>query len=571
MLGVPFLVALFVQYDYLQDLERVSNERLVLYESTLNSALQKYEYFPYLVSKTGLVADLLAGRENIREVNQFLELANLKAGSSALYVINTAGIVVAASNWREEKNFIGLNLSFRPYLIDAMVGKEGRFFGVGVTAGEPGLYISHPIRVDGEIIGVAAVKIGLSSLETLWQEGGETVFVTDSNGIIVLSSRPSWKYRTMVPLPPETLKTINERGQYPELKLKHLPSKHTTRLGYVNDVTIGKERFLENTRSISGMDWEISYLMKQGPLWERTLGTALTSFVLVGLAILTRLFLRERSHQKQSKQQAIEAEHVRAINKQLAQEIEDRKRTDHELREAQEELVQAGKLAALGEMATAVAHELNQPIAATKTYIASCKLLLERNRLEELAPTLTKVSELGDRMAMVTGQLKSFARKSSNKKIEFDLRQAIDESLTLMKHQFHVEACELKLTLPNEPVNIIGDRVRLEQVLINLFRNSLDSLVNEESSVIGVTLSRGEGRAKIYVWDNGPGIAPEIGKRLFEPFITSKKEGVGIGLGLSISYKIIKDMGGDIRAGNRPDNGAEFTVQLPLAHKTEES
>nr|WP_321257257.1 ATP-binding protein [uncultured Pseudodesulfovibrio sp.] len=571
MIGIPVLVALIVQYDYIQDLDRVSNERLTLYESTLQSALKKHEYLPFLISETEIVRDLLEGDGHVGEVNSFLESASLNSGSAAVYIINKNGIVIASSNWKKPKNFIGLNLSFRPYFKDAIHGKNGMFFGVGITIGEPGFYISHPISSNEKIIGVAVAKIVLSSLENLWQEGGETVFVVDANGVIILSSRPSWKYRTLKPLSNDTLKKINERGQYPKLKLKHLPSKHTTRMGFMDEVIINKERFFENTRAIPGMNWEILYLLEQSALWERTLGMSLTTFVLIGLAILTRLLLRERHQKILSRQQAVEAEHIRDINKQLAQEIEERKRTEVELREAQEELVQAGKLAALGEMATAIAHELNQPIAATKTYIASCKLMLARNLLDELDPTLTKVSELGDRMAKVTEQLKSFARKSSNTDREFDLRQAINESLTLMKHQMRVEDCELKLTLPDTPILIKGDRVRLEQVLINLFRNALDALQNTESSFIGVTLSASDEKARIRVWDNGPGISSDIDKKLFEPFVTTKKEGVGVGLGLSISYKIIKDMNGDFRARNCLEQGAEFTVYLPLSKQNKES
>ncbi|CCH47815.1 sensor histidine kinase [Pseudodesulfovibrio piezophilus] len=570
LLGIPFGVALLVQYDYLHDLERVSTERLNLYESTLKSELKKFEYLPYLISETGMVARLLKDGGSPQSVSQFLEKANTIAGSSVLYVINKQGVVIAASNWREEKNFLGLDLSFRPYFQDAMQSMQGKFFGVGITIGEPGFYISHPVRSGDEVVGVAVAKIVLSPLENIWQEGGETLFVADSSGVIVLASRPAWKYRTLAPLSKATLKIIHDREQYPEFKLRPLSSKTTVRLGFAREVSIGNERFLENSRSIPGMDWTISYLMPQGQLWERTLGTSLTSFVLIGLAILTRLFFRERQQKRFSRLQAIEAGHIRDINKKLALEVEERKRTEHELRAAQEELVQAGKLAALGEMATAIAHELNQPIAAVKTYIASCRLMLKRGKTEDLDPTLQKVSELGDRMGKVTGQLKSFARKSSDKKSEFDLRLAIQESLTLMKHQFHVENCELDLNMSDDPVYIIGDRVRLEQVLINLFRNALDALQETEKPIIGVSLRQVKERAKIHVWDNGPGISEQVDKRIFEPFVTTKKEGIGVGLGLSISYKIIKDMNGDFRAANREHHGAEFFVHLPLSRKKQD-
>ena len=570
LLGIPFLVGLLVQYNFIQDLERVSNERLKLYEMTLESELQKYEYLPYLISENGMVSTFLSEGGNALPINHFLYRVNNIAGSSVVYIIGTNGIVMAASNWDKPNDFIGLDLSFRPYFKDAISGKEGKFFGVGIMAGEPGFYTSHPIKENNTIIGVAVAKIALSPLEHLWREGGETLFVSDSNGVIVLTSRPAWKYKTLTPLDAAMLKKIHDREHYPGFQLKHLPSYTRTRLGFVQEFTIGKERFLKKARGIPGTDWEISYLTPQGPLWERTLGISLTTFVLLGLAILTRLFLRERKQKKLSRQQAIEANHIRDINCQLAQEIEEHKRTEHELREAQEELVQAGKLAALGEMATAIAHELNQPIAAAKTYIASCRLMLKRDKLDDLDPTLKKVSDLSDRMAKVTGQLKSFARRSSDKNLEFDLRQAIKEAVNLMKHQFLVENCDLKLSMPGHPVLIMGDRMRLEQVLINLFRNALDALHETESPLIGVKLSMDNDSAMIQVWDNGPGVAEEIGKKIFEPFMTTKKEGIGVGLGLSISYKIIKDMKGNFRLTNRDPHGAEFFVQIPLSKKHQE-
>ncbi|WP_419785236.1 sensor histidine kinase [Pseudodesulfovibrio sp.] len=564
--GIPLGVGVLVQYDYLDEFEGVSNERLNLYESTLLAELKKYEYLPYLIAEAGIVSRMLHGADNADQVNRFLEEANSIAGSTVVYVLNTKGIVTSASNWRKENSFIGLDLSFRPYFIDAMEGKQGRFYGVGVTAGNPGYYISHPVRSNGRIVGVAVAKIVLSPLESIWQEGGETLFVSDIHGIIVLASRPEWKYRTLAPLSAQVLRNIHEKLQFPEVKLYPLRLHTAIRLASTKEVTIGKERFLEKSRNIPGMKWTISYLMPQGQLWERTLGISLTTFVILGLAVLTRFFLRERSQRQISRIQAMEADRIRSINTKLEEEVEERKRTEHELRAAQEELVQAGKLAALGEMAAAITHELNQPIAAVKTYVASCRLMLKRDRLADVDSTLVKISELGDRMGTVTGQLKSFARKSQDKKNAFDLRLAIQESLTLMEHQFHIEGCRLELYLTDDPVYVVGNRVHMEQVLINLFRNALDAMQDTKDALIGVSLRRVKERAKIHVWDNGPGIDASVDKRIFEPFVTTKKEGSGVGLGLSISYKIIKDMNGDFRATNRADRGAEFFVHIPLAH-----
>ncbi|MEF2231648.1 MAG: ATP-binding protein, partial [Pseudodesulfovibrio sp.] len=549
LLGIPPGVGVLVQYDYLRDFEGISSERLSLYESTLLSELKKYEYLPYLIAESGMVSRLLDGDGDVDPVNRFLEEANSIAGSTVVYVLDTRGFVRSASNWNKPDSFIGLDLSFRPYFQDSAMGRQGRFYGVGVTAGRPGYYISHPVRRHGKVVGVAVAKIVLSPLEAIWQEGGENLFVSDPNGVIVLASRPDWKYRTLAPLSARTLKTIHDKLQFPEVKLHPLPIKVGNRLG-TKAVTIGKERFLEKSRAIPGMDWTITYLLSQGQLWERTTGITLTTFVVLGLAVLTRFFLRERRQRRVSRLQAMEAERVREINRKLELEVEERKRTELELRAAQEELVQAGKLAALGEMAAAITHELNQPIAAAKTYVASCRLMLKRGSLDDVDATLVKVSDLGDRMAAVTGQLKSFARKSTERKIRFDLRHAIDESLTLMKHQFHLENCTLDLNLTDDPIAVRGNLVHMEQVLINLLRNALDALVHTDDARIGISLEKDGDHAEIRVRDNGPGIADSVGKRMFEPFVTTKTDGMGVGLGLSISYKIIKDMDGDFRAAN---------------------
>ncbi len=563
LLLVPLLVALLVQYDYLQELERVSDERLTLYESTLKLELNKYSYLPFLIARSGLVTKLLTEGGNEAEVNRFLEEANDKSGARAVYVINPDGIVLCASNWRQPKNYIGLDLFFRPYFKDAMQGREGKFYGVGITVGMPGYYMSYPVVADDRILGVAVTKIDLSQLQTIWQDGGENLFVVDPLGVIILASRPSWNYRTLAPLSAETLQKIHERGQYPEPKLHWLESRPSS-IGLLDMVTIGKEHYVQTTRKIAGTDWEMSYLMDVRALWERTLGSVLTSFVLIGLAILMRMFLQERQQKKTSRRQAREARKIRAINTKLAQEIEERKRTERELRAAQTELIEAGKLAAVGEMATAVAHELNQPIAAFKMYVASCRLMLSRGRMEELDPTLEKVSAIGDRMARVTGQLKSFARKSSDQDQEFDLRQAIHESLMLMQHQFEVESCPVRLDLTDDGIPMVGDRGRFEQVLINLFRNALDAMQGQEDKRLEVQVQVQGNSILLNVLDTGPGIDPGVNERLFEPFVTTKKEGVGLGLGLSISNKIIKDMGGRIKAENRAGRGAEFRLWLPL-------
>ncbi|SDL64500.1 two-component system, NtrC family, C4-dicarboxylate transport sensor histidine kinase DctB [Maridesulfovibrio ferrireducens] len=569
LLAVSLLGILLVQY-YLKDMTRVADERLTLYENTLKLQLNKYSYLPFLVARSSLVRNFLVDGIDKAEVNVFLEEASHKADSTAVYLVDSSGIVLCSSNWNKDNSYIGLDLSFRPYFKEGIKGKEKRFYGVGFASEQPGYYISYPVMVNGSPKGVAVVKIDLSRLQTIWKDGGETIFVADSKDIIILSSRPAWQYRTLITLSPETLRTIQEGGQYPEPKLRRLEFEPVFS-GMLNMVRIDGQYFRETTRHLKSMDWTISYFMGVRPLWERILGISLTSFVLIGLAILIRMFLNERHLKNVSRQQAREADKIQAINIRLEQEIKERERTERELRAAQKELIEAGKLAAVGEMATAVAHELNQPISALKMYVASCRLMLKRNKTTELDPTLVNVLGISDRMARVTEQLKSFARKSSECESEFDLREAVNATLALMKHQFELEGCEVMLNIPEYKVSLLGDCGRFEQVLINLFRNALDAMQGQENKLIGVNVQIEQEMVIVRVLDNGPGIDAEVDSSVFEPFVTTKKEGVGLGLGLSISYKIIKDMGGRIWVENRSEGGAEFCLKLPLYQRREDA
>ncbi len=565
---IPLAVAFLVQYFYLHEVDRIADERLTLYENTLALQLNKYEYLPSLLAGIAPVKSCLASGRNTASVNAYLEKVAAQSGATAIFLVGENGRVVSSSNWNLENSYVGLDLSFRPYFKGGMKGREVRFYGVGLASEKPGYYIASPVEVEGLPRGVAVVKIDLSTLQNIWRDGGETLFVADSYGIIILSSRPSWQYRTLDALSPEAVRNIHEGGQYPEPRLSRLDMESES-FGFMKTVRINGDLFLRTSRQISGLDWELNFLMGLRPVWERMLGTALTSFVLVGLGILTLLFIHERNQKEVSRREAREAERIRSMNIQLEQEIAERRRTEEELRAAQEELIEAGKLAAVGEMATAVAHELNQPIAALKMYAASSRLMLEKGLTEDLAPTLASILGLSDRMAGVTSQLKSFARKSSDPTLEFDIRDSIEASLSLMHHQLEHEDCKVEISMPAERVPFSAESGRFEQVLINLLRNALDAMQGQKEKRLEISLRVDSGKAVLRVADTGPGLDSSIAGKVFEPFVTTKREGVGLGLGLSISYKIIREMGGGFKAFNSDEAGAVFVISLPLRSSQE--
>jgi len=228
---------------------------------------------------------------------------------------------------------------------------------------------------------------------------------------------------------------------------------------------------------------------------------------------------------------------------------------------AEQTIAQSSKLAALGEMSAAISHELNQPLAAMKTYLAGAKLLLRRNRPEEALSSFQRVDGLIERMTAITRQLKSYARKGGDEFRPIDLGPVVASVLSMMEPQLKQREVRLSVVEPDEPVVILGDRLRVEQVLVNLLRNALDATKGVKEPKIDIILSAGE-MVVVAVRDNGPGI--EDLDQLFEPFFTTKQPGDGVGLGLAISSGIVNDMGGRLTAHNGEGSGAVFEMQLPI-------
>ena len=231
-------------------------------------------------------------------------------------------------------------------------------------------------------------------------------------------------------------------------------------------------------------------------------------------------------------------------------------------------LAQSSKLAALGEMSAAVSHELNQPLAAMKTYLAGARLLINRNRPDEALSSFRRVDDLLDRMGAITRQLKSYARKGGESLSSVDMGDALGSALSMMEPQLKQRQVKLTRILPGEPVRVMGDRVRIEQVMVNLLRNALDATKGLRDPQVEVILSSGE-TARLTVRDNGHGI--EDLDALFEPFYTTKQPGEGVGLGLAISSGIVNDLGGRLTARNGEEGGAVFEMQLPILNESTEA
>ena len=551
----------------LAEVRRVGAERLTLYASTVDGALDRYRYLPFVLALNPAVRALVSGNTDASRVNVYLETVNAQAGAAALFVMNIRGDTLASSNWSEPLSFVGQNYAFRPYFRRAMAGESGEFFAIGVTTGLPGYFMSAPIHSPSGIVGVAVVKVDLDRLQLDWSDGGENVIVRDENGIIFLSSQPGWKYHSLDPLGDAAMSQIRARRQYNNIPIQTLaftrPRKDAPDL-----IRIAGEPFVEHAKPLKQAGWTMHYLTPMAPVRDQVLGVVTIVTVSSFLFIVFMLYLRERRERQRSREAAEEANALRLLSNQLQQEIEERKRTEDELRATQNDLVQAGKLAALGQMSAAIAHELNQPIAAIRTFVASGRRLLSLDRKDELDQNLGFVTDLTERMAAITGQLKTFARKSEGRNRPVPLDAPISAALALLDGQLRAAGVRVSSRCAEPVPTVMGDPVRIEQVLINLVRNSLDAMRDVDTPSLTIDLSVEENEAILTLADVGHGISPDVQTQLFDPFFTTKDVGEGVGLGLSISYGIIADMGGTIRAQNNPDGpGARFTIRLPIIQK----
>ncbi|KWA67541.1 ATPase [Burkholderia ubonensis] len=589
------------------ELQRNAAVRVDRTTNALKSTLDRYESLPYLLGSHPYVQELLAEPKRAdyaARANRYLEDLNQHARATVTYLVGADGLCVAASNWRAPDSFIGIEYRFRPYFIDAMNGRVGRFFGIGTISRDPGYYISQPVWRDGRIVGVVVVKLNLE-----WFQGAdasEPLVVADDHGVVFLSSVPAWKYHTLKPLAGPVAASIFETRQYAQQPVAPLP----LRVEQVLDrdaqiVRLGPgrraPRYLATQRRIGEPDWLLVTLAPIAPVdADARNATIVTGFGFVSIALLAfywrmrRARVREMIRGRALLQQAY-AELNRRVeertadlseaNAQLQKEVGERIRAEQDLRAAHDELIQASKLAALGQMAAGITHELNQPLAALRSFSDNTRVLLDRGEQAAARENLEAIAALTERMGKITNQLKLFVGRARPRNEQALVVRALRSVLALLGER--LRGVELVLTLRDDavspvreaPLDLANDHpelvarcedLRLEQVLINLLGNALDAVAaggapRTAAPRIDVTIEASAATLAIQVRDNGPGVAPDLLPRLFEPFFTTKEMGRGLGLGLAISSSIASDAGGSLTARNAPGGGALFVLTLRRA------
>lgn len=550
---------------YRSELVGQNRQTLDLYVANLLGTLHRYEVLPQILGDLpALRAVLAAPHEPLAtdNANRLLKDIRAQTGAEVMYLMDTHGKTLAASNWDKHDSFVGRNFAFRPYFSEAMQGRLGRFFGLGTTSAKRGYFFAGAVRDGEQIIGVLVVKVDLDHTESLWGKTPEQLLLTDHNGVVIITSRPEWRFRATRPLTDEERQAITAVQPYPTRNPQPL--------------NLNPDAWLIQTQQIEETGWSVSILAPR-TLIDRPVRTvvAIGGATLLVLMLLLGLMMQRRRHYLQriafeaKTRRELEARvaertsDLEGLNRRLKQEVLEREQAQQELVRAQDDLVQAGKLSALGTMSASISHELNQPLAAIRSYAENAEVLLDHQRTDDARGNLKLISELTGRMASIIAHLRAFARRDRHAPESVALQPALDDALALLAKRRRAMEVELIRDLPAATLWVEAGETRLRQVLGNLLANALDALTEKgpprklwlsaESTADGVNL---------YIRDNGPGFCMEALGRAGEPFYTTKTRTQGLGLGLAICDTLMRAFGGELSFANHKEGGALITLRL---------
>lgn len=521
--------------------------RLALYSGNLLSELRQNAIVPQLLARDpALITALDSG--DFSQSSQRLITFNQELSAASLTLLDRDGRVVAAT----DRALIGQNKKQEPYFINTLRSSDNVFTIAPEETGAFRFYYTRRVDSQKSLAGMIVVEVDLRKFERAWAGVSDAVIVTDSEGRIILATEPRWRSLTeaeaLVREPPDS---AIQRAIHATADWSTLPA----------DAYVGGEAVMRAEGRVSFRGWRIASFTTYGSVRDRVNGVLAFEIMVFSILLALAFYLLNRRTASRMLLFERESAELRALNARLQREIAERQRVQKTLAVAEQTLQQSSKLAVLGEMSAAVSHELNQPLAAMKTYLAGARLLLNRNRPEEALSSFQRIDDLIERMGAITKQLKSYARHDGIDFKPVNMGDAINSALAMMEPQLRQRQIEITRAVPPEPVRVLGDRVRIEQVIINLLRNALDATRNRPEPRIDILLAAGD-TAVLTVRDNGHGI-DDI-DNLFEPFYTTKQPGDGVGLGLAISSGIVNDLGGRLTARNADAGGAVFEMRLPI-------
>ncbi|MET1028690.1 MAG: ATP-binding protein [Dongiaceae bacterium] len=571
----------------LAEMERAGQSGNALYVAALRSELEKQGSLPFVLAQDADVHDVLEktpDAPSLTSLNEKLEALSDGTRAAVIYLLDVTGRAIAASNWREPTSFVGNDYAFRPYFTNAVRGGATRYFAMGTVSHRPGLYLSrridHGSGPSRSLLGVVVVKVEFEAIENSWQQSAGPVFVTDGRGIVLVTSIPDWRFRTLAPLSPVQQAEILESQQFGTDPLERLDltadpaAERPDIVRAARPGTAAPAAFMETRTTIPNTDWTVHYLLPVSPAVEPAILQARIIAILATLILFAAIgiVLRRRDYAaaNAAMQTAIRADleqrveertsELQSSNDRLVAEIEERHRAQLRLQQLQDELVRANKMALLGQITANVAHEVNQPVSAIRSYADNSLVFLDRGQPDAARQNLQVIAGLTERIGVITDELRNFMRKSASRIVPIHPAEAIDGALLRVGHRLRQQGIHLRRDPIAGDIRVAAERIRLEQVLVNLLQNALEALAGQPGARIAVTASWTEDWVTLAVADNGPGLAPETADDLFTPFVTTKAD--GLGLGLVICRDIVTEFGGTLHARNGEAGGAIFTITL---------
>lgn len=580
-----------------------ANHKLELLAAAVDSIIQRLEHIPAtLALNPELRASLLAPADPAlaRRSAEFLHALNARIGARLIYLLDAEGRVRAVGGGDASAAAPGEDLSYRSYFRWARGGLTGRDFAVGRAGEDPGYFVSHPIRRGEEVIGVAAVKIDLGALQQALEALEEPALIADSNGVVIMSAVRGWRYSALEPMSVLAHASARDSRLYDDQEIVPFVVPLPVRTGTLPDEAtlpalelaaegggrVDAARYMVVLRVLERTGWRVVLFSNLRALRAEAFTHAALAFSagIVLLMALMHLLQRRRIVQEELATQALLAEanrelettverrtrSLREANERLQQEIVERRAAEAELRTTQDELVHAAKLAALGQLATGITHELSQPLGALSTLNDNAAEYLRRGATDKAARNLELVAEMVGRMDRIITPLRSFARKAPAQAAEVMLAEAVQAALRLVDHRLQQQGVEVLDRVPSA-ARVCCDRARLEQVLINLFGNAADAMTGCATRRLVIEVEGPCDRPRaLLVRDTGRGLDEQARARLFEPFFSTKPPGEGLGLGLAISRDIVRESGGTLSAGNNQGGGAWFRIGLPPHKEVEQ-
>ncbi|WP_157017966.1 sensor histidine kinase [Mesorhizobium xinjiangense] len=557
-------------------LEASLEQELGVLERSVESEIERFRYLPAVIGRDGrIVAALKAGDPAaIATANRYLTEIRALSQADELYVMTREGLTVAASNHGEPGSFVGQNYRFRPYFSDALAQGEGRYYAVGVTTGIPGYFLSSVIRDGNRVIGVAVAKVDMAELEAAWHQPDAPTALADEDGVVFLSGYRPWKYRPLTGLGEEVLAEIERTRKYDGIDLAAVrPIFAGIEIMPAQAVLEDRdEEFLLRSARLGPDEWRLIRAASLGPIYGGAHLVALTA-LLAGLLVYgTGVYVSQRRQLIRAKLDAHDRleKRVEERTSELNREIEERRRAEAELREAQETLIQTAKLAALGRMSTAIVHEVSQPLSALENTLATAGVLAERGDAGAVGGKMKSARELVRRIQRTVRHLRSFARKDKGATEVVSVAQSIAAAVEIVQHRADQLGAAIAIDVPSS-MKVAAGAVRLEQVILNLLVNALDAVSDVDAPAIEIAAAARDDMIEIAVRDNGRGIPADLAGRVSEPFFTTKQTGEGLGLGLSISRAIVGEFGGALSFRSSEGEGTTFLVALPAAQSAREA